>query len=543
MPREEKTEAYRRLIDDYKRSKRKKNQFDTPISRAFESRFPGETLEEEDIEEEVETPEEEEFDLYALSPIAQQMSERFTEEPEEEVVPTPAQAGFGLRPSPAPEPEPEDDMRGTRAERERRGRFGMGGPETNVINESFRIKNDGPLYNPDRPIENDGRDEAEKSLLLKLGLMGGPEEDERSRRLKNLAQQYLYSVSPQQAQQATEAQNQAAMLGALSRAQSKIGTVGGKEAGSGLEPVRFGVQRPQLNERLLQMLLKKPYQGMDPRLGLAIEKFLSGKEERKAAREQAEKKFQYQVGRDVTARESKSQERIQRDARDFGKSASAAQSGLKAINQVEEILGHDLDTLQYDIDRDRIYDPAGQDVEPPGYNVPGYGRAAPLSPRGKELNSALQAVYNAHIKAVAGSAVTGPEMERIMNQFGSGALNTESQMLKALQRYKELLNFNLGQIRAKYPQEAIDWYESRGGFTGRTPLKTREQREQREQPAQQRPQRSEPREQRGTIPMRKKSTGEIYDVPPTSEVFQRMLTDPDFEAVPAEDPAYNQGGR
>ena len=375
------------------------------------------------------------------------------------------------------------------------------------------------------PFESEYEDE---ELMLTQ-----PAEDDRTRRLRDLLEQYQMAA-PDRAERATDLQNKSALMGSASRAASKFGTLGGKEAGSGLTQEKFGIQDPQiLNPQLMKMAMS-PQNTTFPKLQMQLEKERANKSYRDKSlvlREEAQEKTQTE--RDSN-RDERSRERINRDVAKISDSFSYARKIGKAIDDLENQLGVNLEDLDINTDTDEIT-VRGRKVDFPGTNVFPFGRQAWYSKVGASIDSYVSGIINPLIKELSGSAVTGNEFGRVAREFGQSKFSTEALYFKRLQDLKRGLGEATREEIKKFSPEAVDEFQKRGGRTdfGYTDEKIRPVEIEMYDGLS----RTQPKTNNQIIPRTgnakfiNRMTGEKYQLPFNSIEYNEMINDPQLEEI------------
>lgn len=106
---------------------------------------------------------------------------------------------------------------------------------------------------------------------------------------------------------------------------------------------------------------------------------------------------------------------------------------------------------------------------PPKGDVPGYGLVEGRFPdlaageKGRDLRQTVMALFNIELKDRSGAAVTDTELQRLKDEFGSGAWKTEDQLRKGIALYQARLKEVIRNIEAGVDPEASSEYIKRGG--------------------------------------------------------------------------------
>ena len=145
---------------------------------------------------------------------------------------------------------------------------------------------------------------------------------------------------------------------------------------------------------------------------------------------------------------------------------------LNALDSFEGSVGEKLDNLN--VKGNKIITEKGKTIDLPGVNVPGLGRISAYSEDARDLNAKMAKIFNVELKDRSGSAVTSPELERLKIEFGAGKFNTESDMIKAVKEYKDLVAKEIKNREAAFKPEILKEYRERGGATSErfAPAKT-----------------------------------------------------------------------
>jgi len=127
------------------------------------------------------------------------------------------------------------------------------------------------------------------------------------------------------------------------------------------------------------------------------------------------------------------------------KRINALEDMSKAFDTIEQVAGFDIDDI----------DPVtgkvnGKEVDAPGITVPGVGRVYEPGSKGETIYAAFSNIFNRELKDRSGAAVTDPELRRLQSEYAAGAFSTETQMLAAIKRYKDILIRKAKQHEAAY---------------------------------------------------------------------------------------------
>jgi len=176
----------------------------------------------------------------------------------------------------------------------------------------------------------------------------------------------------------------------------------------------------------------------------------------RAADDARDARAQIEDERRTAKAELESNKAIERLSGDIGDSAKLQES----LKNVESMMGFKLGE----------YDPTtgeagGKKIDLPGVNIPGLGRTSFYSKPARELDAAVQNVFNVELKDRSGAAITSNEMERIKKEFSDGKYTTESEKLGALKRYQKELRKVLISKEAAYTPENVAAFAGRGGVT------------------------------------------------------------------------------
>lgn len=102
-------------------------------------------------------------------------------------------------------------------------------------------------------------------------------------------------------------------------------------------------------------------------------------------------------------------------------------------------------------------------------SAPGVGRGAGLLPdwiqgtEAESLRNAIAAVQNIQIKARSGSAVSGSELARNVQELGTGGFRDEATLRKAMQRVRDTFEKVKANTAAGVTDDVKNEYEARGG--------------------------------------------------------------------------------
>ncbi len=104
-----------------------------------------------------------------------------------------------------------------------------------------------------------------------------------------------------------------------------------------------------------------------------------------------------------------------------------------------------------------------------GGNIAGFGQTGSLpdfmlTQKGVDTRSAFARLFNTTLKDRSGVAVTLPELERLKQEFNTGALKTDKDLMNALNRFERILSAEITSTLAGYPKEVIDQYKANGGL-------------------------------------------------------------------------------
>jgi len=114
-----------------------------------------------------------------------------------------------------------------------------------------------------------------------------------------------------------------------------------------------------------------------------------------------------------------------------------------------------------------LYDKKGNllSKDIPGFGQTGWMPQAALSGRGKKLRQAVQSLLNVTLKDRSGAAVTQPEMDRFKKEFSSGLLQTDAQLINALQRVQREFDLHKRTLASGYEPQTISTFQKNSGIT------------------------------------------------------------------------------
>lgn len=164
----------------------------------------------------------------------------------------------------------------------------------------------------------------------------------------------------------------------------------------------------------------------------------------------------------ATNNEKLKDQALEKDVQKLSEKSTNAQSALQALNEVNNKLGFNIDDLEV---KDGAIKHNGKNIDLPGVSLPLIGRTKFFSSDARELHGAIAKVFNTELKDRSGAAVTNPELERLKEEFGSGKLNSEAEMIDALKRYKAGVLVELKNREAGFKPEVVERYKDRGGVT------------------------------------------------------------------------------
>lgn len=167
------------------------------------------------------------------------------------------------------------------------------------------------------------------------------------------------------------------------------------------------------------------------------------------------------------SRKNQEGEQFDKKVEALGKGTANNAAAYNALSSIDDILagtigGNKIDDLK--VEGKTILGKDGKPVDLPGVSIPLLGRIG-VDEKGRNLESAMATVFNTELKDRSGTAVTSPELERLKIEFGQGKFNTEAEMVRALQRYKQLASSALRNTEARYEKPIIEEYKQRGGVT------------------------------------------------------------------------------
>lgn len=162
-------------------------------------------------------------------------------------------------------------------------------------------------------------------------------------------------------------------------------------------------------------------------------------------------------------------------------------------------------------------------------DIPGYGLAAgalpgvALSDKGQKLRQAVQRLANIELKDRSGAAVTDAEFQRFKEEFGTGTLKTEQQLLNGLRQYRNVLARVSKELEAATPRKALEEYESREGAVTSKLIPGADKVDKPVKKEATQPQAS------GVVKVRRKTDGAVKTL--SAEAAKKYLNDPAFEEV------------
>lgn len=166
--------------------------------------------------------------------------------------------------------------------------------------------------------------------------------------------------------------------------------------------------------------------------------------------------------RDQEKREEKNRRESEQDMMKLQKDVSGTQGLIDAVGDVEKELGAPLEDFSEEKGNLKLN---GKSVDLPGVSVPGLGRLSGFSEKARNLQSAADTVFNTTLKDRSGAAVTDHEMDRLKKEFNAGKFNTETELVHALQRYKDRVAKVLKNREAGYNPDVVEKYREQGGMT------------------------------------------------------------------------------
>jgi hypothetical protein len=217
------------------------------------------------------------------------------------------------------------------------------------------------------------------------------------------------------------------------------------------------------SKSLIDTLVRQNELGMNQALGWArLQEMKEGRELAREDRLEAKKR----------QGEIRQEQVLDINTQKLAKDLSGAQDLLNSYQILESELGSPLEN--YDASGE-ILKKDGKPVDLPGVSIPGVGRTSFYSDKAQRLSSAAERIFNVTLKDRSGAAVTTPEMDRLRNEYMSGRFNTETQLIKAMQNYKQAALTALKNKEAGYSPDVLKNYAEAGGVTSGTFQNKKEQ--------------------------------------------------------------------
>jgi hypothetical protein len=119
-----------------------------------------------------------------------------------------------------------------------------------------------------------------------------------------------------------------------------------------------------------------------------------------------------------------------------------------------------------------------------GKDIPGFGIGGSMRPEftlgtdAKNLRILISNLKNVELKKRSGAAVTEPEMERFLEEFGEGKFKTEESLLLGLKKLRDAVTKDKKTILSGYPKEAQDIFLGRMGETRQSTKQELNQKDQ-----------------------------------------------------------------
>lgn len=100
----------------------------------------------------------------------------------------------------------------------------------------------------------------------------------------------------------------------------------------------------------------------------------------------------------------------------------------------------------------------------PGYGATGWVPGVAISKEGQNLRTRLAKLFNMTLKDRSGAAVTSQELDRLKEEFNTGAMKTDRQLLDGIKLFRREFNRIKQSLAAGYDQEIVNAYSERSGI-------------------------------------------------------------------------------
>jgi hypothetical protein len=177
-------------------------------------------------------------------------------------------------------------------------------------------------------------------------------------------------------------------------------------------------------------------------------------------------RLQVQDERDERKKSEAEEKEVRTKTQALSKSLEASAAQKLKFGDIEKAmkLPVPLEDVQFDDANNAFYiDPKSKqrvNVDIPGFNVPLVGRVSSLNSQARRLSSAIASSLNVMLKERSGSAVSENELRRFQEEFQSGRLATEAELVFALQRVKNALIEGEKEIRSGYGESVNKSYDT-----------------------------------------------------------------------------------
>ena len=93
-----------------------------------------------------------------------------------------------------------------------------------------------------------------------------------------------------------------------------------------------------------------------------------------------------------------------------------------------------------------------------------------VSTDAQDLRQQITKLFNIDLAERSGAAVTKQELDRLKDEFKSGAWKTDRQLVQGIRKYRELLESYKKHAFSGYTQEVVNRYQEQGGLTFKKPI-------------------------------------------------------------------------
>ena len=164
---------------------------------------------------------------------------------------------------------------------------------------------------------------------------------------------------------------------------------------------------------------------------------------------------------------NKAEIRLQKGAKDLAK--DMVSTGAPKMERIMEGIEASIDKMYGSDDpSSKFYKPEGQKGDLEGFGLGAIKPDWAVSTDAQDLRQQLTKLFNIDLAERSGAAVTKQELDRLKDEFKSGAWKTDRQLVKGIRDYRNLLEAYKKHAFSGYNKDIINRYQDQGGLRFKT---------------------------------------------------------------------------